>query len=40
VCCQGDVLQFTSGIPILDEHGEAAELGEYDFWLVVGVNGA
>ncbi len=34
--CQGDILRFTSPVPLIDEIGEAVADGEVDFWLVIG----
>jgi len=34
--CQGDVLELTSAVPLIDETGAAVALGEVDYWLVIG----
>lgn len=34
--CQGDVLEFTSPVPLIDETGAAVADGEVDYWLVIG----
>ncbi len=34
--CQGDVVQFHSGLPAIDEQGEISVAEEVDFWFVLG----
>lgn len=34
--CQGDVVELSSGVPVLDEAGEAATDGDVSHWLIIG----
>lgn len=34
--CQGDVLQLTSGAPVIDADGVANLVGEFKYWLAIG----
>lgn len=33
--CQGDVIRFESGTPVIDEDGIAAEVGSFRYWLLL-----
>lgn len=33
---QGDIVRIPSGIPLLDEDGQACVVGSYDYWLIIG----
>lgn len=34
--CQGDVVELTTEAPYIDEEGNAATAGEFDYWLIIG----
>lgn len=34
--CQGDVLRFEAGIPVLDEDANPAVMGDTEYWLLTG----
>jgi hypothetical protein len=33
--CQGDVIRFESGAPVIDEDGVATEVGAFKYWLLL-----
>ena len=33
--CQGDIIRFESGAPVIDENGLAAEVGSFRYWLLL-----
>lgn len=34
--CQGDVLAFQSGVPVIDRDGAANQIDTFEFWLAIG----
>jgi hypothetical protein len=35
-CCQGDVVEFSQGVPLLDENCEPIVVDAFSYWLVIG----
>ena len=36
LCCQGDVLSFKAGVPVFEANGEAQQIEDFEYWLVIG----